>query len=518
MAVLVVACPSITAAAEGSLQEAEDQQRNTVGKLYAQHCAVCHGDDLSGGAQGPSLRAPILKRGESDGELASSIAEGYPESGMPSWSALLSPDQIRSLVIYLQEIRGGAGQDQSLGDREQVLPDGPVHSEAAIFHLMSVTEGLQAPYAIAVQPDGGVLVTEKTQGLKLLTANGRLSSPVAGTPRAYDDSTATSWNTTGASWNIIGNGWLLDVALHPQHEENGWIYLSHSDRCEDCNGLPDATEFPPIMTAIVRGRIREGRWVDQQRIWRAPPGLYRPNHDLSAGGRIAFDDEGYIFFTIGTLGVDAHAQNSGRPNGKVHRLHDDGRVPGDNPFRAQPGALGSVWSLGHRVPQGLAFDPREGRLWLTEHGPRGGDELNHIISGGNYGWPEVSAGMWYDGTAISDLPWREGFESPVVDWTPSIAVSNIVFYRGAAFPGWRDNLLVASLRGSKLLRLVVKDGRVVHSEVPLEGVGRLRDLDVAPDGSLYLLSEFVGGSRILRLFPVTATSDRPASESIPAAH
>jgi glucose/arabinose dehydrogenase len=251
------------------------------------------------------------------------------------------------------------------------------------------------------------------------------------------------------------------------------------------------------MTAVVRGRVKDGRWVDEETLFRAPPELYRKAR-VHFGSRFVFDGKGHLYFTIGERGHQDDAQDLTRPNGKVHRIHDDGRIPEDNPFVDVENAIPSIWSYGHRNPQGLARNPVTGDLYDAEHGPRGGDELNLVLKGRNYGWPVITYGMNYDGTPITDLTAKEGMEQPVVHWTPSLAVCAIDFYVGDRFPGWRNDLFLSSLAAQELRRLEIEDRKVVHQEVLFKDIGRVRDVVSGPDGYVYVSLE---PGRIARLVP-----------------
>jgi len=308
---------------------------------------------------------------------------------------------------------------------------------------------------------------------------------------------------------VFGQGYLLDVAPHPRYEENGWIYLSYTDRCNDCNVASRQSHRPVSMTALIRGRIKDGAWVDQQSIWKTDIENYTAMPDMTAGGRIAFDDAGHVFMTVGIKANSEFAgvQDLSLPYGKIHRVNDDGSVPRDNPFVDVPNALDTIWTYGHRSPQGLEFNREAKQLWGTEMGQRGGDEVNLLRRGRNYGWPLYSKGLKYDGTPIDygkelgiefDL---KDIEQPVVDLTPSPAVSSFVFYDGKAFPKWRRNMLVGTLKATELYRMVVEGDRVVHRETLMKGVGRIRDIATGADGLVYLLVEHASGGQILRLVP-----------------
>jgi glucose/arabinose dehydrogenase len=233
-------------------------------------------------------------------------------------------------------------------------------------------------------------------------------------------------------------------------------------------------------------------------IFRPAASLYW-NNNAHYGSRFLFDGEGYLFFSIGDRGHMADAQDLASPYGKLHRVHDDGRVPSDNPFVGRATAVASIWSYGHRNQQGLAIDPRNGDLYATEHGPRGGDELNRVHKGDNYGWPLITYGMNDNGTPLTDRTEQEGLQQPVVYWTPSIAVSAIAFYTGNRFSRWTNDLFLAALGGQQLRRLEIRDGRVTHQEMLLRGHGRVRDVRVGPDGLIYVA--FNNPGRIVRLSP-----------------
>ena len=470
-------------------------------ELFSEHCAVCHGERMEGAAQGTPLVGAALAGGASVDELVASISNGVPERDMPAWSAIMSADQIKTLALWIAEVRDGLVYSQFNYMDELTIPEGAIRTQAYDLEIDVLIAGLDPlPYSLAVLPDDHVLVTEKKRGLRLVTPEGERSMLIEGTPAVYDDS------QLGLGGVEEGIGWLLDVALHPRYPENGWIYLAYTDRCGGCNEARRVSERPVSMVKLVRGRIEDGRWTDEQVIWQPPLESYSPSSDSVAGGRIAFDPDGYVFLSVGYKSDDG-IQDLVSPHGKIHRIHDDGRVPADNPFVDLPGAVQSIWSYGHRSPQGLEFDARTGRLWGTEHGPRGGDELNLLLPGRNYGWPLFSNGQNYDGTEVN---WdgRHGTEvsledvaQPVVDFTPSVAVSSFVVYEGDALAAWRGDLLVGSLKAADLIRLRIEDGQLLEREILIENVARIRDVEIGPTGELYLLLEHASGGQVVRVTP-----------------
>ena len=470
---------------------------------FNDQCAACHGEDLRGTPLGRPLVGNELLHGDSVREIATSIAQGYPDRGMPGWSATLDEKQVWNLALYVAEQRQGTTILDKRDKMQLSIPTGTVASERHRFRIETVAEGIDPmPFSFALLPDGRILLSERMRGLRILEKDATWSAPIRGTPPAYADSTVFLGQ-------VMGLGWLLDVALHPDYAKNGWIYLHHTDRCSDCNALSRKSKRPVSMNRLVRGRIRDGAWVDQEVLWQADPEAYTDTSDLAAGGRIAFDSRGHVFFSVGMKGAldFMGIQELSLPYGKIHRLRDDGRIPPDNPFVHTPGALQSIWTYGHRSPQGLEWNTRTREAWSTEMGPRGGDELNRLLPGRNYGWPLITNGINYDGRPV-DVSKALGMtldpkdaEAPVLDLTPSQAISSFVFYRGKAFPGWRDDIIVGTLRATDLLRLEMSDDKVVHTEVLLRDLGRFRDIEVGPKGELYVLIENAAGSRIVRIVP-----------------
>jgi glucose/arabinose dehydrogenase len=446
-------------------------QGREVTKLYAANCASCHGADLSGGSAS-SLVDSIWRYGGDDASIARSIRDGHPDAGMPPMRQALNGAEIRALVIYIHE-RGAAFE------RAHTKYNAPkvgeiVRSEKESFKLEPVMEtGLVEPWAIAFLPDGRMLVTERPGRLRIIAGGKLLPEPVQGMPAVYG-----------------GEGGLLDVALHPHYSQppDDWVYLSYGDKSPDGLG----------MTAVIRGRLRGETLVDQQQIFKAKYSLYRSGGQRF-GSRLLFDGKGHLYFSVGDRAHPGDEQNLSRPNGKVHRVYDDGRIPKDNPFVNRPDALPSIWTYGNRNPQGLAFNPVTGDLWEAEHGPRGGDELNILHPGHNYGWPVITYGMNYDGTPITDHTAQKGMDQPVTYWVPSIATSPIAFYTGSRFPQWKNNLFLGSLAAQELRRLVIDGRSVAHQEILFKGIGRVRDVVNGPDGYLYIVLN--QPDRIERLVP-----------------
>ncbi len=444
-----------------------------VGKLYAELCANCHGKDLQGG-QAPSLADDEWKFGGDDASITRSISVGNLTNGMVPWQGVLSDAEIRAMVVLFRE-KGAALKRKGI-TYPQPKEDEVVKSQAHSFRIKSVVDGLAMPWSIAFLPGDRMLVTELRGTLREIEQGRLLPEPVAGTPKVSFD----------------GQGGLIAVAAHPGFATNGWVYLAYSDRGSN------AASANVSLTAVVRGRIRDHRWVEEETIFRAPLEFYKPSN-IHFGTRLVFDRDGHLFFPIGERGVKEDAQDLAKPNGKVHRVMDDGKVPTDNPFVGAAKAFPTIWSYGNRNAQGLALHPVTGELWETEHGPRGGDELNLIRRGANYGWPIITHGMDYNGSPVSALTEKEGMEQPVTHWTPSIAVCALAFYSADRFPRWKSNAFVTALAQQELRRLVIEDHRVVSQEVLFKDIGRVREVAMGPDGLIYVALN--QPDRIVRLEP-----------------
>jgi glucose/arabinose dehydrogenase len=345
-------------------------------------------------------------------------------------------------------------------------------SDEHSFRVVKVVEGLEQPWSLAFLPDGRMLVTEKAGRLRIVSQGKLDPKPVEGLPEV------TVW----------GQGGLHDVALHPQFEKNQLVYLAYAARGSDGAG-----------TELARGRLNGNRLENVQVLFRQTPKGRAGQH---FGGRIVFDREGYLYLTLGDRGERDRAQRPDDHAGSVIRLHDDGRVPKDNPFHGKQGWKPEKFTIGNRNMQGAALHPQTGLLWTHEHGPQGGDEVNVIRAGVNYGWPVITYGVNYGiGTKIGEGTRKEGMAQPLYYWVPSIAPSGMAFYTGDKFARWKGDLFVGALRDQMLVRLKLDGEKVVKEERLLKGVlGRIRDVRMGPDGYLYLLNDQSDGT-LARLEP-----------------
>lgn len=338
------------------------------------------------------------------------------------------------------------------------------------YKIDKVVTGLGVVWGMAFLPDGTVLVNERAGDMRIIRNGKLLEHNVKGVPEVY----------------ARGQGGLLDIVLHPNYAENRWIYISYAE--PGGNGGH---------TAVMRARLSDSdELVDKQVLFRGTPYTNRGQH---FGSRIAFDREGYMYFTIGDRGEMNNAQSIRNVAGKSFRLHDDGRIPRDNPFVGQAGVRTEIFTYGNRNMQGLTMHPETGEMWSHEHGPRGGDEINILSAGKNYGWPEITYGINYNGSIITEDTARVGMEQPLHYWTPSIAPSGIAFVTSNRYPNWKGDLMSGSLSFQFLQRTVLDGEKVVKEERLLEGIGRVRDVRQAPDGYIYVSTD---GGVIARILPV----------------
>ncbi|MGA0559298.1 PQQ-dependent sugar dehydrogenase [Larkinella sp. VNQ87] len=338
----------------------------------------------------------------------------------------------------------------------------------------TVASGLKMPWAMAFLPNGDLLVTERPGQLRLVK-NGKLDpTPINGLPPIL----------------YRGQGGLLDIYLHPNYKENGWIYISYSSPKAEGEAGDGAN------TALLRARLKDHDLIDVKVLFKAMPNVTGAPH---YGGRIVFDNRGYVFLSLGERGQKEKSQDLSTDQGKVVRLHDDGRIPKDNPFVGQANARPEIWSYGHRNPQGMTIHPTTGVIWEHEHGPQGGDEVNIVEKGKNYGWPLITFGIDYDNSIISKDTARAGLEQPVIYWKPSIAPCGMTFVTSPKFKDWNGDLLVGSMKFLYIKHCVVRGNKIVSQETIAEKIGRVRDLRQGPDGNIYVVLENSG--RIVRLSP-----------------
>jgi glucose/arabinose dehydrogenase len=443
--------------------------------------------------------------GTDDDKIANTIRHGVPEKGMVGFTPeQLSDPQVFQLIAYIRTATANLKPKPTyVADPEGAV----ITSEKQTVKMEVLTRDVNTPFGLAFLPDGRLLITERNGALRILDKT-TLSEPIKGTPKPH----------------VQQDGGFLDVTVHPQYAKNGWIYLSYSEvqpgfvappppppadptaapapGAAPAGGAPGGGQGrgrggppqPPSNTVIVRGKInRNNEWTNQQVIFRSPTELY-VSSGVHFGSRFAWDREGHLFFTLGERGTMQNAQELKNPLGKIHRINDDGSVPKDNPFVDTPDADRTIWSYGHRNPEGLAWEPVTGRLWESEHGPSGGDEINIIEKGHNYGWGVASKGIQGGITKTSE----PGMDDPIVYYTPAIAPAGITFYTGSRYPGWKNtSLFVGGLVGQQLRRLEINSEKVVKQEVLFAEFGRVRDVIQGPDGFLYVaLQSPTGGQGV----------------------
>jgi len=346
-----------------------------------------------------------------------------------------------------------------------------IESEKQKFGVDTITKALTNPWGIAFLPDGRILVTERAGEIRIVKDGKLLPEKIGNVPAVFAN----------------GQGGLMDIKLHPDYAVNGWIYLTYSKPGEGGGG-----------TVLARAKLEGNNLVGLEELFSAQPLSGSGAH---FGSRVVFDGKGYVFISSGERGTKPNAQDLTNHLGKVIRLHEDGKVPTDNPFVNTPGAKPEIWSYGHRNPQGLIYNKANETLWDVEHGPMGGDELNKVEKGKNYGWPVITYGMNYDSTVISDITEKEGMEQPVFYWKPSIATCGMTLVTSDKFPGWNGNLLIGALAKQHIARVELDaEGKFVKQEKLLENIGRVRAVEQSPDGYIYVATETPG--MLLRLVPV----------------
>ena len=444
--------------------ETEEQTKSVTAQASAKdnflkYCAGCHGQKMERFA-GNTWEA--FKAG---GDLTAVIRSGLPQLGMPSFEKAFTQNEMKAISDYILEMKN---------KKEAPIPTkfpAIVRSKHQAFKIDTVAKGLDVPWGIAFLPDGDMLVTERS-GQLFRFGGGKLKAIISGVPEVMAQ----------------GQGGLMDIILHPKYKQNGWIYISYSKKAPDGKGGN---------TAIFRAKLKNDQLVEQQELFNAIPNT---NSGVHFGCRMVFDDEGYLFFSVGERGNKENAQDLTNHCGKIHRIFDDGRIPTDNPFVKTQGAMPTIYSFGHRNPQGIDIHPVSRRIYNNEHGPRGGDEINLVGKGNNYGWPVITFGINYDGTIITKETAKAGMEQPVFQWTPSIGPSSMKFVTGDLYPGWKGDILGGSLSFKYLERVHLENGKVTEQEKLLENAGRVRHVAISPDGYIYVATESPG--IVVKLVPV----------------
>lgn len=422
--------------------------------VYEEYCSGCHGNQLQ---HFKSLKSAEKNSVEA---LAKMIKEGNEQKGMPAFKALLNDEEILAISQYIKDYDY---QENNVAEVNQ----------AKDYNVEVVVDGLEIPWGMEFLPNGDLLIAEKKGTLSRFSKKDGLKA-ITGVPPVRS----------------AGQGGLLDIKLHPQYAQNGWVYISYS--------YIDAQNPDLGNTAIIRAKIKNDQLIEIEELYKGLPAV-RTNHHF--GNRMVFDKEGYLYFSIGDRGNhNEFPQKLDNSNGKIHRIKDDGSIPTDNPFVGQANALPSIYSYGHRNPQGLAMHPITGTIWEHEHGPKGGDEINIIKKAVNYGWPIISYGINYNGTVLTPYTEKEGLEQPLHYYLPSIAPCGMAFLDSDKYPQWKNNLFIGSLRFQYLERLVLNGTQVIYQEKLLDELkSRVRDVRMSPEGYLYVALE--GPGRIVKVLP-----------------
>ncbi len=376
-----------------------------------------------------------------------------------------------SFIVGGSLILGFSSCSNNTQTEEKVEPSPyAVVSEKLTFQVDTLYTELINPWGMTWLPDGRMLVTERKGEILIFKDDKFTGEKVTGVPSVSE----------------VNQAGLLDIAIHPKYAENGWIYMSYAKK----QGIG---EVLVIARAKLNGNVLEGL----EEVFVCGPEWEGGRH---FGSRIVFDNDGYLFFSNGDKGSrPANAQELDNDHGKIHRIYDDGRIPEDNPFVNTPGASPSIWTYGNRNPQGMIYDKANNRIWEVEHGPKGGDELNLIEKGKNYGWPVISYGINYDGTILTELTEKEGMEQPVTYWVPSIATCGLAIVTSDKYPEWKGNVLVAGLAAMQIARVELDGTKYVGQETLLKDIGRVRQVSESPDGYIYAMTEVTG--LLVKLIP-----------------
>lgn len=434
----------------------------TTAQWYSFYCAGCHGDNLE------EFKNKEWIYGQRKRDKINSIKMGQEEFGMPSFANTFNDLEIEALAEYI-----------SHKSKENIIPPQIINgittykSDNFTYTIDTILTGLDVPWGMTFLPNGDLLITERSGKLYRYTTNHQLQS-INGLPDIF----------------VKGQGGLMDICLHPNFKTNGWLYFTVATPAK-------GTDEEGGNTALMRAKLKKNTLIKKEVLLKALPNSTKGQH---FGSRIAFDNDGFLYLSVGERGISLNAQFKANHCGKIHRIYDDGRIPKDNPFIDSLGDIPSIWSYGHRNVQGLAIDPKTGELWAHEHGPKGGDELNLIKKGANYGWPEITFGINYDGSILSEDTIKLGMEQPVTYWIPSIAPCGMTFVTGTNYKGWENNIIIGSLRYQFIERVVIENQKVIKKEKLLENIGRVRNVIMGPDDYIYIAVEKPGA--ILRIRPI----------------
>ncbi|MBC7873766.1 MAG: PQQ-dependent sugar dehydrogenase [Ferruginibacter sp.] len=431
---------------------------------YTNYCGGCHGEKMD------AFVDRKWKHGSNREELFHAIKHGYENEGMPGFDTTFTDEETYELSDY---ILTGIENLKKYDFGKDVVKVNFFPSKDIDIRLDTIVKGIGVAWGMTFLPNGDMLFTEKSGKLYRVDKS-KKKQQIGGVPEVL----------------YAQQAGLMDIELHPQFRKNNVLYLSYS-AVKKSDGKPLST------TAIMRAVLKGNELTEQKIIFEALPYLTPTIH---YGCRLEFDRNGFLYFTVGDRSnYKEHPQSLSNPFGKIHRIKQDGTIPADNPFVNTPGAVTSIYTFGNRNPQGLAMQPSTGIMWEDEHGPRGGDEVNIIKKGKNYGWPVISYGIDYNGVPITNITRMEGMEQPELYWIPSIGPGGMTFVKGNRYPAWTGDLMATSMRFGYLNRCKIKGTKIISEEMLVKNMGRMRDVQQAPDGYLYISVE---KGYIFRLVPV----------------
>lgn len=463
LALSIIGALSFFSKCSSDKKEQPEFERAT--EIFTTTCGGCHGGQMQ------AFVDRKWKFGNSEEELYNTITKGNDSLGMPSFAAAYTEEELKELVLYIRE---GIKNVDEYKFQDVELQSDTFQTKEFSFHLDTILSGDRSYWGMAFLPKGEILVTEKS-----------------GTIIKIDQQRNSIALKTKISVSDRSQGGLLDIEVHPNFEDNHWVYFSYS-------GIKEIGGKKLNTTVVDRGELVDDDIINVTRIFEALPYSEKRHH---YGNRLEFDHEGYLFLSVGDRGArDENPQSLASHCGKIHRINDDGSIPKDNPFVNQDSTVASIYSYGHRNPQGVTLHPETGKIWEHEHGPRGGDELNIIEAGLNYGWPIISYGLNYNGTTFTNLYEKKGLEQPIHYWTPSIAPCGMDFVTGDRYSGWENQLLTGSLRFKYLNLTYLAGNKVIEEERLMENIGRVRNVKMSPDGYIYVAVEREGA--IYKLVPI----------------